>query len=280
MSVEEKLRVIAECVRTLQGGEWSVREVLDIARVAGVCIREQEAYRLLYSLNLPGRRAAGKRRHATSRDNFIASEESATRASGSISKKITNASGDTASRASGSVSQSGREAFQLNSANASGSSPGSISGSISALARDLGSLGSLNLASLGSQAPLPSVAPLRSIHHRARTREEDTAWITGVLANAKAIAKVTIQAFTAEQRFDAGRYLAYKFANCTVSDRKNRRAGATFAKGLAGMAAAPYYGELTFGQYVALAKKLRANLNDAPFYDAWDVKSVVEWETA
>ena len=89
--------------------------------------------------------------------------------------------------------------------------------------------------------------------------------------------KVMVRDFTEEQRFNAGRYLALKFANCTVSEHKNRRAALNFAKGLASMAIAPDYQDLTFGQYVGLARKLQERLN-GPFYKAWDIKAVVEWE--
>ena len=84
-----------------------------------------------------------------------------------------------------------------------------------------------------------------------------------------------IRELTIEQRHVVGRYFAWRFANCTVSEAKNKNAGAKAAVAFAKMADSKLYADLTVRQYLNEANVYRERImGEAPFHDPWAIRAV------
>lgn len=125
--------------------------------------------------------------------------------------------------------------------------------------------------------PTTSVDKSTSVVGTTRV-EDDTSWVTPLKVAAQALARMLLSQLDAEQRFTLGRYHAFRFGNCTVNERKNRRAGTKVAAGIGGLAADFRYGQITVQQYVNFAAKVHEQREAAPWFDPWLIKAVVEFE--
>lgn len=251
----EKLRVLAECVRTIQGGEWSVREVLDLARAAGVEVREKTAYAMLYDLALPGRRSAGKRRHFSSREAFQREQQ--------------NASHDTTGSISGSIS-GGRKTLSPQGS-LSPTPPISPNPSLFTLT----SFGMPGAEAPSSTQMLPQNG--KNVRKRA-SKPVDTSWVEPLTQSARSLAKRTLASLRKDERIITGRYFAFHFSNCKREAIKNKEMGVKIAAGLTTLGSNSQYGEITVEQFFSYCRQVHENIDGKPWYDPWLIKSVVEFE--
>ena len=268
MTVGEKLRVIAECVRALHDGEWSVREVVEIARIARVPVRDKTAYEALYELDLPGRRAPGKRRQFSTREAFQLSENACEKVCG----ENTAGSISTGSKSTKTASPE----LDLDLVDRSLDQYSKL------VSRSRSSLESLlPLTSFGDAGDSNASHPSReTLPKRSRTTrgEPDTSWIAPLEKQALALFSVRLDAFTKEQRNIAGRYHALRFSNCNREAFRNKEIGRKIAAGLTTLGSNSMYGDMTFKEYVGYAEEIHAQCDGKPWYDPWLIKAAVEFE--
>ena len=94
----------------------------------------------------------------------------------------------------------------------------------------------------------------------------------------EAIRKLEIQALSPSQRVTLGRYHAWRFANCSASEAKNRRAGAKIAGSFATMATVFELSDLSVDEYVLVAERYFAASGGAPWFTPFDVKAMLPRE--
>ena len=108
-------------------------------------------------------------------------------------------------------------------------------------------------------------------------KRERPDWVTPLRDAAKAIAEVRIRDLSLEQRLTLGRYFAWRFSNCTVSEARNKNAGAKATIAFAKMADSKLYADLTVRQYIDEAHVYHDRfMGGAPFYDPWAIRAVAE----
>lgn len=267
MTIEEKLKVLATCLRDLQGGEWSVREVLEFARAAGFHVREKTAYRVLYNFDLPGRRAGGRRQK-------------------------------------GRPIKTPREAVSEDDSGDSQLLPGSSSGSSYGVVLDppRGSH-SLPPAPPSLYSPNPSLPLSRKLDNgrsrkpgsdfslfefsqETRTNTEkkrsskpvDTSWIEPLLEAAKRVSSKPLGRLSVPERNTLGRYWAYLLCNCTREAVRNASAGVKIAAQIATMGSDLRFADLTAGELLSAGKKTRENMGGSPLWRVRDVCSVLVFD--
>lgn len=113
---------------------------------------------------------------------------------------------------------------------------------------------------------------------KGSTEATDTTWVAPLKVAAQALARKLLSQLDPDERFTLGRYHALRFGNCTVNERKNKRAGTKVAAGIGGLAADSRYGQITVQQYVNFAVKVHEQRESAPWFDPWLLKAVVEFE--
>jgi len=263
-----------EYVRALHGGEWSVREVLDIARVARVPVRTQTAYRILYSLDLEGRRAPGKRRHFRSREAFNPPENPCGKpceqpVAGSVSGIISDASKPHFS-----------DAPKLDQKANSLDTSLTLRASLDHKRNDPG-IALLPLTSFGDAAGGNASRPSRETipgKPRKKRAEVDTSWIGPLEEQARSLFPRRLESFTKDERHIAGRYHALRFSNCKREASRNKEIGRRIAAGLSTLGSHQLFSDMTFGEYVAYAEDVHKQCDEKPWYDPWLIKAVVEFE--
>jgi hypothetical protein len=91
------------------------------------------------------------------------------------------------------------------------------------------------------------------------------------------IAEKPLRSLTIEERLLCGRYHAFRFANCTKSETKNRNAGAKAAVAFAKMADSALYADLTVRDYVDEAAVYHATMmGGAPWHDPFAIRAVAD----
>ncbi|MGH7714844.1 MAG: hypothetical protein ACREML_02495 [Vulcanimicrobiaceae bacterium] len=85
---------------------------------------------------------------------------------------------------------------------------------------------------------------------------------------------------SADETFDLARYHAWRWANCTKSERSNRSKARSIASGISNIAKDRRYGELTVRDYIAHADQVWKSGSEAPWFRPWDVTARIELETA
>lgn len=241
--------MIAECIRTLQGGEWSVREVLDVARTAGVQVREKTAYEVLYNLDLPGRKARPGPRNRTAREAI------------SDTEKI--ASGSTMGSDLGSDLH--REAI-------------SPRGSLSPAPPISPNPSLFTLTSFGM--PGENAGSSRPKRSKKAQKPVDLAWIAPLEEATVALHSKALESLSYAERLTVARYHALHFAGCTREAIKNQLAGTKIAAGLMGLGSDLRFRDMTVREYLLYAQKVHKNRNGYPWFDPWLIKGVVEFEQA
>ena len=113
---------------------------------------------------------------------------------------------------------------------------------------------------------------------RSKKAPPDTAWIAPMVESAKLLGPKRLKHLTADERNVAARYFAYKFGNCTKTERTNISHATKVAAGIFTLQKSEEFGELTFAEYVAINIKVSERRDGTPFFDPWLFKSEAEYE--
>lgn len=235
--------MLARCFHELQGGEWSVREVLDFARHNGVQIRERDGYRVLYDLELPGRKAAGRRRKTRPRE---------------------------------AISENGKTQLKNTLGSNSGSNFASPQGSLSPTPPIVPNPSLFTLTSFGAGTENGAAPPVKKAK-KAR-KITDLSWVPVVEKGVESILSQPLEALGEQGRLALGRYHALHFGNCTREANRNLIRGTQIAKGLMELGSNFRLKDMTVREYLAYCRRVHKNRNGIPWFDPFLIKGVVEFE--
>lgn len=137
-----------------------------------------------------------------------------------------------------------------------------------------------NTESSGDKSPSSSA---RRRSPRAAPKEPktpDTAWVEPLRAQVKAVVSSgkALRDLTPDERFTLGRYHAWRWANCTKTESKNRAGARKIARQIGSMANDKTYGSLTVKDYVSHGEAVWKAGAESPWWEPWDIKARVEIE--
>jgi hypothetical protein len=138
-----------------------------------------------------------------------------------------------------------------------------------------------DLVKIASDTPLRSVSEsdLHPGAHEAETADErdPAVWVPKLREDVNAIRDKRIRELSVQERLLVARYHAYRFANCTKSLSRNRKAGADIVVGIAKLASSELYADLTVSQYVAAALRYHTEIADgAPWRNPFMIRALEE----
>jgi hypothetical protein len=86
----------------------------------------------------------------------------------------------------------------------------------------------------------------------------------------------TLERLSPDEVHNLARLHAYRWANCTKSDQRNRAAARRIASGISNLARDRDYKELTVKQYISFGDDAWKRGGQAPMFRVWDVTGAVE----
>lgn len=102
------------------------------------------------------------------------------------------------------------------------------------------------------------------------------AWVEPLKVVVRGILPEPLRSLDSDVRFTMARYHCYRFANCTVSEPRNRAAARRVAAGLANLARDHVWGELTVRGYIVAGEKVWRSGGCVPWYRPWDITGMVD----
>lgn len=102
-------------------------------------------------------------------------------------------------------------------------------------------------------------------------------WLPAIRDAVRAMLPRRLRDLTADERFTLGRYHAWRWANCTRSEKVNRSRASGIATGIAALGRDRDFGDLTVGEYVAHADAVWNERGQTPWHRPWDISARVEF---
>ncbi len=104
------------------------------------------------------------------------------------------------------------------------------------------------------------------------------AWVSEVRRSVNAVGAKPLSELTGDERFTLARYHAWRWANCTKDEQRNRKAAGDIASGIANLAFHHIYGGMSVLDYVQAGDEAWNRRGRYPMKSSWQVVGVLELE--